>query len=101
MRKKSIAVMSAVALLMLLLPGNQTSAETRYVTHYTVYYQCIVSPDMRGQVVGEWTVDCQGNWSGWGMKPTDGCTYFTETQGDQCGPIGPGDPPCRPGGCDD
>ena len=98
MRNKSMAVIAAVATIMLLFPRNDAKAGPTNVTYYTVKYACIISPDARGMIVGEWTVDCAGNWSGWGWRPGDNCTYTETTYGDACSSGGGGGPDPGPGG---
>ena len=58
------------------------------VTYYTVHYICIIGP-MPPDPVGYWVEDCDGNLTGWGSMPGDGCTSTDITFGPQCDP-GPG-----------
>lgn len=47
---------------------------------YTVYWDCScpVSPPLCGEVVGKWTIECDGSWSGWGWQPDEyDCSYYT------------------------
>jgi hypothetical protein len=61
-----------------------------YEKYYTVWYdygRCIIGPE-DPRPAGEWFVDCYGNWSGYGWKPSDhpDCSYFDLTYGEQCFP---------------
>ena len=62
-------------------PINQVQAMGFYEEYYTVRYGCIVSPDMYGHIEGEWTRDCNGNWTGWGWEPGHNCSYTEITYG--------------------
>lgn len=79
----------AVATLMLLMPPHVSRADGYRVT-YTVYRDCntvecnLVSPPMGCVVVGEWTRECDGSWTGWGAKPDDPCTYYEVGAFEQC-----------------
>lgn len=53
--------------------------------NYSVYFGCVDSRTPYGTLVGEWTIDCNDNWTGWGDKPGDECTYFDVTPGQLCG----------------
>jgi len=53
------------------------------VVYYTVHYICIIGP-MPPDPIGYWVEDCDGNLTGWGSMPGDGCTSTTITYGDQC-----------------
>ena len=90
MTKKSMAVIAAVAIVMLLFPRNEAKAGPTNVTYYTVKYGCVISPDQYGVIVGQWTVDCAGNWTGWGWMPGDNCTFTETTYGDACNSGGGG-----------
>ena len=74
---------------MMLSPGGETlKASGGHETHYTIYYLCTCYTCPTGDVVGEWDVDCNGNWSGWGYAPYAD-PYCTETVmdiGAFCGP---------------
>jgi len=98
MRKliSSIVLVGAAILLLLpvqsLQPVQKVKAGPANVTYYTVRYACIISPDMRGSIEGEWTLDCNGNLTGWGWEPGHNCTYTEVTYGSLCGGGGgPGD----------
>ncbi|HZF14293.1 MAG TPA: hypothetical protein VFE33_36330 [Thermoanaerobaculia bacterium] len=84
----SLALLFAAAL-MLSSGGNTLNAATGWERHFTVYYSCIVSPPMSGHVEGEWDVDCDLNWTGWGSMPGTGCTTSDVTYGNYCGTEGP------------
>jgi hypothetical protein len=102
MKKKSLAVIAAVAFVMMFMPADHSNAKANplRVTYYTVKYACIVSPDMRGTVQGEWTLWCDGSMTGWGWEPGHNCTYTETTYGVLCGGGGgggEGNPcPCKP-----
>lgn len=62
-------------------PINQVQAMGFYEEYYTVRYGCIVSPPMYGHIEGQWTRDCNGNWTGWGWEPGHNCSYTEITYG--------------------
>ena len=103
MRKKTVLVIATVATVMMLFTTNNAIA-TGSVTYYTVRYACQVSPDQYGVIVGQWTVDCAGNWTGSGWMPGSNCRYTDTTYGELCdgggggGGGGGGDHGCPP--CD-
>jgi len=91
----SSIVLVGTALLMLLpvqpvQPVQRVRAQTNAV-YYTVRYACIVSPDMRGSIEGQWVLDCNGKMTGWGWEPGHNCTY-TEMTYQECGGGGGPDP---------
>ena len=100
MKKKTLAVIAAVAVVMLFVPAEHSKANPLRVTYYTVRYACIVSPDMYGHIEGEWTEWCDGSITGWGWEPGHNCTYTDVTYGVYCGGGGGGgggNPcPCKP-----
>ena len=75
-------VLTLSAMLML---STGTAHAGFYARHFTVYYACVVGPPPTGPV-GEWDVDCDGNWSGWGNMPYTDCTTTEVTPTDYCGP---------------
>jgi hypothetical protein len=80
--RKRLALAMLTATLML---GSGGALFASFERHYTVYYNCIISPPSH-EVVGEWDVDCDGNWTGWGWEVGSGCTEYTVTFGAYCGP---------------
>lgn len=76
MRKRTSILLLAAIFMML---GAVKSGAYGRIVFETVRYGCIISPDQRGVIVGEWTTDCDGNVTGWGWQPGDNCTY-TETR---------------------
>jgi hypothetical protein len=90
LRKPRVLILSIIALLFLLAPmmgPTQKVKATTYVTYYTVRYSCIIGPgDHRGEIVGEWTVECGGEWIGWGWEPGESCTYSEVSYGLECLP---------------
>ena len=86
MPKKSTALSVAFSLIIALFPSAQREAHaTAYSHHYLVYYRCICGIWCNGQLVGEWDLDCSGQWSGWGSMPGENCTIYEESQ-DLCDP---------------
>lgn len=57
----------------------------RYYTVYYLYGTCIIGPEST-LPVGEWYVDCDGHWYGYGWKPGEypDCTYYELVFGDPC-----------------
>ena len=84
MRKLISSTVIVGTMILLLIPVQpvqplQPVTASGYRVHYTVRYACLVGPwPPIGAVVGEWDQDCEGNMTGWGMQPGDGCTT-TET----------------------
>jgi len=70
----------------ILLLGSSGILRADRETHYTVRYSCIISPDVRGEVEGEWDLDCYGNLTGWGWEPGHNCTTTDISYGAWCGP---------------
>jgi hypothetical protein len=52
--------------------------------HYRVIYDCTCGPICYGWLVGEWTRDCEGNMTGWGMMPGDNCTRTEISSFQEC-----------------
>jgi hypothetical protein len=91
-----IPLASSLALVIALALAPQTYALPGYPVHYTVYYSCHFGPggcgadgDWYGCLVGEWTHTCNGQWSGWGMRPYTNCAELVDEEiGDPCHPWG-------------
>jgi hypothetical protein len=85
MRKLIIIVVLVISTIFMFLPTRKVNAIFRE-KHYTVIIDyCAIGPlPPPGTVVGGWTVDCYGNWSGWGWRPGDPCSHFEVTLGAQC-----------------
>lgn len=80
MKKRMLAIAIAL-IIMSMAPGSALHAVNRSARHITVTY---VSPaggpgPSVSYVAGEWDVDCDGNWSGWGSRPGDPDTRTTST----------------------
>jgi hypothetical protein len=86
-RRLVFLVMMFLGAVMLSSTGVKLRA-SGHETHYTVTYICVCSPNCEGMIVGEWDVDCDGNWSGWGAIPYDDphCTSTEMDIGAFCGP---------------
>lgn len=88
MRKLRVSILlTIVALFMfaaMIGPTQKVNAVLRE-KYYTVRWNgCGFSPYVPS-VEGEWYVDCDGNWDGWGCKPNECvCTSFEVTLGEQC-----------------
>jgi hypothetical protein len=87
--KKSTWMRWILACLLVVLAVRTASAFPSQVITYTVRYSCIVSPDMRGHVEGEWVTGCDGVTTGWGWEPGHNCTTTDITWGATC-PTGGG-----------
>ena len=91
---KKRLVIGAIMLSLMMAAGGGRIRASGHETHYTVIYTCTCSPGCYGTIVGEWDVDCDGNWSGWGWRP-DEYPYCSTTQTDIgafCGPDYPNYP---------
>ena len=96
MRKQYSAVVTVLlfALAVTIIPAPTAHALPDREMYYTVRYACIVSPDAYGMIVGEWTLTCTGQMSGWGWQPGHNCTYTETEEGPECDIII--DPPLDP-----
>lgn len=83
MRRKSISIAIAVALMIALIPAPQSYA-VNSVIYYTVRYVCVCGPCP--PVVGYWTRECDGYLHGWGVAPytVDPCYRTDVSYGDLC-----------------
>lgn len=88
--KRRAAILLTLSALLMLIAVIGAGATPTHVTTQTVRYSCIISPDMRGHIEGEWVTDCQGNTTGWGWEPGHNCTITEVTYGAPCS--GGGDP---------
>jgi hypothetical protein len=90
MRKLRVSILLTILALLMLVPMMRPTPNVKaatYVTYYTVRYACIIGPgDYRGEIEGEWTVECGGEWIGWGWRPGDSCTYTEVSYGIECLP---------------
>ena len=90
MRKLRGLLLSIIVLLCLFTPMVVPTEKAKAVTavrHYKVYHTtpCIVGPPIpEGELVGEWTRECDGTWIGWGSMPGGACSYYSLTYGDLC-----------------
>jgi hypothetical protein len=88
MRKLRVSIFLTILTLLMLVPMIGPTPKVKagfYVEYDTVRYSCIIGPgDHRGEIVGEWTIDCFGNMSGWGWEPGESCTYTDVRFGDEC-----------------
>jgi hypothetical protein len=91
MRKLRVSILLTIVALLMLVPmigPTQKVNALGYEKYYTVYYdygRCIIGPEDT-RPAGEWFVDCYGNWSGYGWRPSEhpDCSYFELTYGEQC-----------------
>ena len=91
MRKtRLVLLVTSVFLVLAAVKGVGALPEQEIIQ--TVRYACIVSPDMRGHIEGEWMTDCNGNTTGWGWEPGHNCTYTDTTYGNTCPAGGGGEP---------
>lgn len=82
MRKLRVLLLSIIVLLFLFAPmfvlTEEANARPPMVQYYKVYHDgtCIVGPVIpHGTLMGEWTRNCDGTWTGWGSRPNSACTY--------------------------
>jgi len=85
MRKRLCTLVLLSAVLLLSFGVTKAKAAAGWEKHYTVYYSCIVGPTIPNDIQGEWDVDCDGNWTGWGWEPGHGCSSYQVTYGAYCG----------------
>jgi hypothetical protein len=88
MKKRLVIVAITLLAALMLSPGGGPMRAAGHEIHYTIYYICTCSPCPTGEVVGEWDVDCDGIWSGWGYYPYAD-THCTDTVRDVGAPCGP------------
>jgi hypothetical protein len=75
LRKLVTATILIIATLFLFMPMQKVEAVLRE-RYYTVYDECLYGPKIPGPI-GEWYVDCYGNWDGWGARPNEyPCAYI-------------------------
>jgi len=88
MRKLRVLLLSIIVSLFLLAPMIGPTQQVKagfYEEYYTVIYTCICGPGCAGTIVGEWSVDCFGNWSGWGWRPGEySCSTYEVSYGNEC-----------------
>jgi hypothetical protein len=91
MKRSLLVLVIAMVASFVTSPGDRTAKALGASWHYTVRYNCIVGPPPPPpwDIVGEWDVDCDGNWTGWGWLPGSNCTDTEETRTGSCG--GPGE----------
>lgn len=84
---KSRVYVLVLSLLLFVVPAPRVKAYGQ-AYHYNVYVDCdaclLPGPSMCNVLTGQWTVDCNGNWSGWGNRPGDECTWYDEFLGEVC-----------------
>jgi hypothetical protein len=88
MKKRLVTLAIMLVAALLLTSGGRTLRAAGHETDYTITYICTCSPGCYGMIVGQWHVDCDGNWSGWGDAPYAD-PYCTSTEmdiGAFCGP---------------
>lgn len=78
--RRVVTILFLAASMMLLAPRN---AHAGYARHYDVYDACL-GPCC--YLAGQWDLDCDGNWTGWGAAPGDPCTNYYMSFTDYCGP---------------
>lgn len=88
MKKRLITLTVMFLAALMLSPGGGKLRALGHPIHYTITYICTCSPCPTGEVMGEWDVDCDGNWSGWGDLPyaDTHCEQTTREFGEDCGP---------------
>jgi hypothetical protein len=91
MRKHISAVIAAVFFAVALIPAPTAYALPDNVTYITVRYACI-SGHSYGTIVGEWTIWCNGQTTGWGWQPGSHCSFTEYETGESCGFEPPEDP---------
>lgn len=94
MQQRLISLATSAALVVALFVAPQAYALPDHSVYYRVYYSCYVGPgDWYGTLQGEWTLACDGNWYGWGIRPYSSCGQIVEEfVGESCGiepPEGP------------
>ena len=85
--RKWNVVLLVLALSVLVLPAQKSegSGQAYWYNVYTDCEECLLPiPSMCGALTGQWHVDCDGNWTGWGSMPDDPCTYYTSGLAEAC-----------------
>ncbi len=91
MKKRVISIASALSLIIMLsraqpLQASWPDTEERY----DVIQPCNAGPCLpQPQIVGQWFLDCDGSFTGWGWEPGTYSTYTVETDGHSCNNGGP------------
>ncbi len=84
MSRKTLAILASIILFF----GIQVPpAKASMWRHWWVYYACTCSP-CGPTLEGEWDLDCDGNYTGWGWEPGHSCTT-TVTDSGPCDPPPP------------
>lgn len=77
--KRIVSFLASLALIISLTP--QAYALPDQSIYYRVYYSCICGPSCYGTLVGEWTLHCNGQWTGWGWRPYENsCAQNVESE---------------------
>jgi hypothetical protein len=86
MRRRVLTIGVALAIALTVQPNARNAyGAAGWELHFDVYYSCIVSPPMAGNLEGQWDRDCQGNVTGWGTQPYTNCHDTQVTYGAYCG----------------
>ena len=95
MKKRVLAIASALSLIIMLSRAQPLQASWPDTQErYDVYYgPCSAGPCLPGpQLVGQWLLDCDGSFTGWGWGPDEypDFSYTVVTDGHSCdgGPPG-------------
>jgi len=82
MRKRLCTLILLSAALFLSFGVTKAKAAAGWEKHYTVHNDQILS---NFEIMGEWDVDCDNNWIGWGWEPGHSTSYAEVTYGAYCG----------------
>lgn len=87
MRKRITSLFMSVAIVLSFTP--QAYALPDHAVYHRVYYSCTVGPYGYGLLQGEWTIGCDGNWTGWGWRPYEhSCVQWVESETlESCDPL--------------
>jgi len=88
MKRKILITALLFVIAIMVAPGGQKVGASGWSFHYVVYATtCNVSYPMPNGPIGDWVVDCDENWTGWGVLPySQDCTYTDATALEYCGP---------------
>jgi len=86
MRRRIFSIVSALALVALLVPAPSAQATPDHIIRYLVYDSTVYGggPQLPPTQVGEWDLECDESFSGWGSQPGTDNTFTVQENGAPC-----------------
>jgi hypothetical protein len=82
MSRRILSILSALAFVALLVPAQNAQANPDHIIRYLVYGS--LNCGGCGLQQGEWDIECDDSFSGWGSQPGTENTYTVTEQGAPC-----------------